>query len=531
MMSSSLNGLLSLSKSDDTIGEKPDELLQRFREFQFEIQRGLTDRGEEFHRFKPVDCEFSDSLLPNGTMGFMDALIDEDDSIKYELVQTYGAHFWRTATIEKANETPPVRYVVIGNVDASKSTTIGVLSDPNLSLDDGRGSARSRIMVHRHEVDSGRTSTTSSYPITIDSESGYSKQIELIDVAGHEKYLKSAIKGVTKHFPDYALLLVEASNGFSIMSKEHVNLAMGKSIPIIIVLTKVDLVQNTQSNSGKSVIDETLAEIRIYMNKLSAKKIIMKVHDDDSYAKAMDSMYQSPGACIPVFLTSNVSGQGMGLLKKFIGHLPARIRWNNNVVGGTSLKDGKPLFVIEQTYSVPGVGLVIGGICVSGTFKNNDRGVIGPFADGRWEDVRMRSLHHRRKPTEQLAPGQSAGIAIKTKLTRDDFKHGLLLSTQPLTTSRDIRTRVRLFGTKSITLTKGYSPMLECSFFRQVAKVVKVESDKADATEEKTVLRVGESGIVTFRMLHRPIYFEVGMRFLIRDGKIRGIGIIEKSSE
>lgn len=524
-MSSSLNGLLSLSKSEDNVpSNNPDELLQRFREFQFEIQKGLNDRGEEFHRFKKVDCEFSDSLLPDGTMGFLDALIDEDDSIRYELIQKNGAHFWRTATIEQVNERPPVRYVVIGNVDASKSTTIGVLSDPDLSLDDGRGAARARIMIHQHEVESGRTSTTSSYPITVsDPESGYSKQIELVDVAGHEKYLKSAIKGVTKHFPDYAILLVEASNGFSVMSKEHVNLAMGKGIPIIIVLTKVDLAKS------KSAIDGTLAEIRAYMNKLSSKKIIMKVHDDDSYASAMEAMFRNTGACLPVFSTSNVTGQGMSLLRKFIGHLPARIRWNDTV-DGAGLKDGKPLFVIEQTYSVPGVGLVVGGICVSGILKSNDKGVIGPFADGRWEDVRMRSLHHRRKPTVQLFPGQSAGIAIKCKLTRDDFRHGLLLSTEPLPTLREVRTRVRLFGTKSITLTKGYAPMLECSFFRQVAKVINVESDKPDTTDEKTVLRVGESGIVTFRMLHRPIYCESGMRFLIRDGKIRGIGIIENST-
>ena len=61
-----------------------------------------------------------------------------------------------------AGEAPPpdldddVRVAVIGNVDSGKSTLIGVLA--SASLDDGRGSARSLVLRHRHEKDNGRTS-------------------------------------------------------------------------------------------------------------------------------------------------------------------------------------------------------------------------------------------------------------------------------------------------------------------------------------------------------------------------------------
>jgi len=43
-----------------------------------------------------------------------------------------------------------------GNVDSGKSTLIGVLT--SATLDDGRGSARSTILKHRHEQENGRTS-------------------------------------------------------------------------------------------------------------------------------------------------------------------------------------------------------------------------------------------------------------------------------------------------------------------------------------------------------------------------------------
>ena len=49
-----------------------------------------------------------------------------------------------------------VRIAVIGNVDSGKSTMIGVLTSGE--CDDGRGSARSRILRHNHEKSNGRTS-------------------------------------------------------------------------------------------------------------------------------------------------------------------------------------------------------------------------------------------------------------------------------------------------------------------------------------------------------------------------------------
>ena len=52
-----------------------------------------------------------------------------------------------------------VRVAVAGNVDSGKSTLIGVLTRGG--LDDGRGSMRVNVFNHRHEVESGRTSSIS----------------------------------------------------------------------------------------------------------------------------------------------------------------------------------------------------------------------------------------------------------------------------------------------------------------------------------------------------------------------------------
>jgi hypothetical protein len=71
---------------------------------------------------------------------------------------------------------PEVRCAVVGNVDSGKSTTLGVLtrgmlhdsvSFVNLNLfnsssgplDDGRGRARVALFRHKHEIETGRTSS------------------------------------------------------------------------------------------------------------------------------------------------------------------------------------------------------------------------------------------------------------------------------------------------------------------------------------------------------------------------------------
>ena len=47
------------------------------------------------------------------------------------------------------------RVAVVGNVDAGKSTLLGVLTHG--VLDNGRGYARQRLFRHKHEMESGRT--------------------------------------------------------------------------------------------------------------------------------------------------------------------------------------------------------------------------------------------------------------------------------------------------------------------------------------------------------------------------------------
>jgi hypothetical protein len=56
-----------------------------------------------------------------------------------------------------AEDIQELRIAVCGNVDAGKSTLLGVLTKGR--LDDGRGRARVALMRHKHEIETGRTSS------------------------------------------------------------------------------------------------------------------------------------------------------------------------------------------------------------------------------------------------------------------------------------------------------------------------------------------------------------------------------------
>jgi small GTP-binding protein len=145
-----------------------------------------------------------------------------------------------------------IRVAVVGNVDAGKSTLIGTLTSS--TLDDGRGYGRAHVMKHKHELESGRTSTIGSHLLGLmangDVIAGGPKKesmiacnsdrlVTLMDLAGHEKYLKTTIAGVSRGMADYALVLVNAMQPPTHMTMHHLTLCVTSGIPVVVVMTKV----------------------------------------------------------------------------------------------------------------------------------------------------------------------------------------------------------------------------------------------------------------------------------------------------
>ena len=63
--------------------------------------------------------------------------------------------------------------------------------------------------------------------------------LRFVDLGGHEKYLKTALYGMTCLLPDYVLLCVCGVEGLGRISREHLAVALALDIPLALVLTKV----------------------------------------------------------------------------------------------------------------------------------------------------------------------------------------------------------------------------------------------------------------------------------------------------
>ena len=98
------------------------------------------------------------------------------------------------------------------------------------------------------------------------------KIVSLVDLCGHEKYLKTTINGLTGLSPyyfilfsDFGCVVVGANMGLQKMTREHIGLCLFLKIPFFMILTKVDL-------APQNKYEETLTEIKkILKNKLLNK--------------------------------------------------------------------------------------------------------------------------------------------------------------------------------------------------------------------------------------------------------------------
>ncbi|XP_078140722.1 GTP-binding protein 1 isoform X2 [Centroberyx gerrardi] len=246
-----------------------------------------------------------------------------------------------------------VRVAVVGNVDAGKSTLLGVLTHGE--LDNGRGFARQKLFRHKHEMESGRTSSVGNDILGFDQEGQVvnkpdshggsldwtkiceksSKVITFIDLAGHEKYLKTTVFGMTGHLPDFCMLMVGSNAGIVGMTKEHLGLALALNVPVFVVVTKIDM-------CPANILQETLKLLQRLLKSPGCRKIPVLVQNKDDVIVTA-SNFSSERMC-PIFQISNVTGENMDLLKMFLNLLSSR----------TSYRDDQPAeFQIDDTYSVP----------------------------------------------------------------------------------------------------------------------------------------------------------------------------------
>ena len=478
-----------------------------------------------------------------------------------------------------------VRIAMIGNVDSGKSTLVGCLT--RAVLDDGRGSARACVFRHDHEREYGRTSSVGvellgfakGEQVLADNKGSRSTQwkevaqraqrsVTLIDLCGHEKYLKTTVFGLTGMLPDYGLVVVGANMGVSMMTKEHIGIAAALRLPMMVAVTKIDI-------APKKVFKRTLSSLSRAL-KACGRKAFM-VRSDADVATATEVM--GANRITPVICLSNVTGDGMPFLKTLLRTLPVRTHKAKttgktdkkkkdkaakaaegedaggsaaalvpasgagpgtvDATGATAADDKvrkkKPngRMLIDSVFQVPGVGCVVAGMVIEGEFRANQTYMLGPDSTGLFQPVTVRSIHVHYTAVDVATAGRSAALAIRPKSKVADKRHrrtwvrkGMTIMAAELVPQAhwEFEADIAVLHHQT-TLSVGYAPTMHCGVVSQTARIMEIRTKKGAPMEN---LRTGDRAVVRCQFMYRPEYVAPGTILLFREGRAKGVGRIKK---
>ncbi|KAI0329403.1 P-loop containing nucleoside triphosphate hydrolase protein [Cubamyces sp. BRFM 1775] len=430
--------------------------------------------------------------------------------------------------------TPEVRCAVVGNVDSGKSTTLGVLTRG--ALDDGRGRARVSLFRHKHEVESGRTSSVgmeilgfgptgkpilpptahSTDPETIRREKmGWeeisrqaSKIISFSDLAGHERYLKTTLYGLTSGSPSCVILIVGGNAGLIGMSKEHLAIALALSVPVVVCITKIDM-------TPPNILEKTVEQVSKILRSPGCRKTPVFVKSMETAVAVAQAFGKERLA--PVFQTSNVTGEGLDFLRTFLNLLPASESDTEKFITDQPLE-----YCVTEVYSVPYVGTVVDGIVNSGSIKAGDAVLFGPDSNGNFHATSVKSIERKRARVPSAEAGQCVSLALK-RVRRTEVRKGMVLVHKTETPPKAVRQFEGqvLILYHNTTLQRNYQAMLHCGAVRQTVRIISMDHPQG-------ILRTGDRATVTFEFISHPEYIKEGMKLLFREGKTKGLGVITR---
>lgn len=415
------------------------------------------------------------------------------------------------------DETIETRIAVVGNVDAGKSSMLGVLVKGD--LDDGRGKARVNLFRHKHEIETGRTSSVGMEIMGFDTRGQVvvsdtpgrklsweeigkrsAKVITFTDLAGHERYLRTTVFGMLSSSPNYCLLMVAANNGLIGMSKEHLGIAVALNIPLIIVITKIDI-------CPPQILEQTIKQITRILKSPGAKKVPVFIKNHEECVNTATHIV-SQRIC-PIFQVSNVTGENLDLIRTFLNILPHHGRYD---------AEAGFEFHVNDTFSVPHVGTVVSGIVKSGVIHAGDEVMVGPDSLGHFTHTSIRSIERKRIGVPAASAGQSASFALR-RMRRKDVRKGMVVlpkGEQPKV-YREFVAEVLILS-HATTIKPKYQAMLHVGPVSQTCAIIDVD---------RPFIRTGDRALVAFKFVQRPEYLAPGDKLLFREGRTKGLGIVK----
>ncbi|AGK61630.1 translation elongation factor 1A GTP binding domain family [Archaeoglobus sulfaticallidus PM70-1] len=464
---------------------------------------GISDSGE----LKGITHERF-----NKTLQILKKIASEIDA-EVRSVEKYKINGGIVGIVE-ISKTRPKEHIIVGtagHVDHGKSTLVGCLISGN--PDDGSGATSIYLDTLKHEIERGLSADLSYAVLSFQNEGAIKmknplnkneralmvekadKIVSFIDTVGHEPWLRTTIRGLLGQKIDYGLLVVAANDGVMRTTKEHLGILIAMDLPVIIAITKADMV-------GEERVEEVINEISKTLRSVGRIPYLVKEKED---ARRVARIL-SRDIIVPIIETSAITLKGYDILEELLYRLPKR-----------SFHRGDFLMYIDRIYRVSGVGTVVSGTIKSGEIRAGEEVYIGPFHDGSFRKVRVQSIEMHYYRIERACDGDIVGLAIKGARF-DELRRGMVLTKKEIHPVYEFLAEVYIFNHPT-RIKRGYEPVLH---LETISETVVFEDI------EKEYMMAGERGKVRMKFKYHPYYICKGQKFIFREGKSKGMGEVVK---
>jgi elongation factor 1-alpha len=421
-----------------------------------------------------------------------------------------------------------INIVVIGHVDAGKSTTTGHLIYKCGGIDKraiekfekeaaqmGKGSFKYAWVLDKLKAERERGITID---IALWKFETKKYQFTIIDAPGHRDFIKNMITGTSQ--ADVALLVIASGTGeFEAgisktgQTREHALLAYTLGVKqMIVAINKMD---DKSVNYSESRFNEIKEETSRFLKKTGYKP-----------------------ETIPFIPISGWNGDNMveksDNLKWFTG--PTLIDALDNVTPPKRPTD-KPLRVpLQDVYKIGGIGTVPVGRVETGIMKPGMTVVFAPVQIST--EVKSIEMHHEQVP--EAIPGDNIGFNIKS-ISVKQIRRGFVAGD----TKNDPPAGVESFQAQVIIMNHpgeirtGYTPVLDCHTAHIACKFAEIlnKVDRRTGKQKEdnpTFVKNGDSAVINlvptkpFCVESYKEYPPLG-RFAVRDMRSTvAVGVIQK---
>jgi selenocysteine-specific elongation factor len=290
-------------------------------------------------------------------------------------------------------------------------------------------------------------------------------QVGIVDVPGHEDFVKNMVAGVGS--VDLALFVVAADDGWMPQTEEHLQILLYLGVKrAVVALTKIDLATDSEA---------------------------------DTEAAIREKLGGTPYADAPIIRTSVVSGQGLPELKVALSKQLAQLPEPADL--------GKPRLPIDRVFVLRGIGTVVTGTLIGGVLRRGQPVVIQPSG----KTSRVRSVQSHNRDVEASTPATRTAVNLPDAAGE---AHGI---------ARGAVVTLAGLGTPSDTVAAVLQKSDRAGAGRPLkdGTLVRVHHGSANhgarvVLLEEAALNPGKAALAQLRF-ESPIYVFAGDRFIVRD--------------